>query len=63
MSDRRSGLVLPPDPQRTGHPAGAARGRAGEAEGGVREAESSAGEARAGAEEAEATSQRSGGLH
>lgn len=61
--DGRSGLVLPPEPQRTGRPAGAAGGGAGEAEGGVWAPEMFAGEAGGGAEEAEAAGQRSGGLH
>lgn len=62
-SDGRSGLVLPPDPQRAGGPAGAARGRAGGAEGRVRASETVAGQAGGGAEEAEASGPRPGGLH
>ena len=61
--DRRSRLVLPPEPQWTGRPAGAAGGGAWEAEGGVWAAETFAGQAGGGAEEAEAAGQRSGGLH
>lgn len=63
VCDRRSGLVLPPEPQWTGRPAGAAGGGAGEAEAGVWAAEVFAGEAGGGAEEVEAAGQRSGGLH
>lgn len=61
--DRGSRLVLPPEPEWTGGPAGAEGGGAGEAEGGVWAAEMSAGQAGGGAEEAEAAGQRSGGLH
>lgn len=61
--DGRGGLVLPPEPQRTGGAASAAGGGAGEAEGGVWAAEVFADQARAGAEEAEAAGPRSGGLH
>lgn len=63
VCDRRSWVLLPPEPQRTGGSAGSAGGRAWGAEGGVWAAEIFAGQAGGGAEEAEAAGQRSGGLH
>lgn len=63
VSDRRSWLVLSPDPQWTGRPVGAAGGGPGEAEGRVWASEMFAGQAGGGAEEVEAAGQRSGGLH